>query len=521
MKKRFPNFLILILCAFNFALKAQNESTIILSKPYPVVDGKKYYLSEGENIYAVKSRGLNVSIQKYETNTPMHLDHKLYENILPEESKPLYVKEIGGKRYLFFQKVIRSRDKRKEKEFLYYKEIDFESLKIAEETYTTFDISGRVRGISNLNTKASKYGFYFSPDKSKFLLHYRKTPIEKRDDKNNEVFGLFVYDAKTMKNISGEEIEMPYLESDMTLRDVFLDNKGLPNLYVRNHAAKQSEILRINLATKNVDITIFPSIKKLGKDYVLIQDLKDKIYAFSSYNKGKQFLLQDISSNEVTVTFDIPQDIYAIYEQDRRFKNFSIQGAYNCIDGGYLLVAQQYWDTTVIRTTTNNKGDIREYKDLVPFYNDLLVLKVDSELNMNWIKRIPHRSEESFRIPNAVTYDPKSYLVQMYQKSATKHYFFHYLMEKPNIGITEEMSKRERKKAEKLMKKRSKVAYCDVIDEKDGEFKTIKMFNFKNVNGRSVRQFKFNRTKIGNDGSIISEVYGGDKEDLMIKNVID
>ncbi|MGH1337305.1 MAG: hypothetical protein ACRBFS_14370 [Aureispira sp.] len=514
-KKSFIS-LIFVLCMSNFLLKAQEKSKLTVSPPYSVIDAtNKYYFIKDDNLYAVKFNASNIKIQKYETNTPKYLDGKSYGNILPEESKAIYVKKIDSKYYLFFVKLIK---KPEIKELLFYTEIDFDNLSISSKYETIIDVSTRVRWISNLNTLAPKYGFYFSPDKSKFLLQYRKASDTKRNSKSKEELGLLVYDAKTMKKISGNEIQMPYVESDMKLENVFLDNEGQVHVSIYNLEKDEDEVIQINVKTKSIYISKRPSTKEWGYNFYASISNDNKLCFLSTSDKGKQIFLQNVDKGQMK--FKIPQDIYSKYEKLQRFKGFSVRGRFDCEDGGFLLVAQQYWDTTVIRMSGSG-SNYKRYKDEIYFYNDLIVLKVDKDLKMQWIKQIPHGTDYSFPIPKEGTYAAKNYLLQKHQHHSGMHYFFHYVMESPIIEITDDMSKKERKKAEKLMRKLYRTAYVDVVDEKDGTFKTIRLFNLKNINGRRVGQFKFYRTRISNDGSIISEVYGGDKQDLLLKNTIE
>lgn len=83
------------------------------------------------------------------------------------------------------------------------------------------------------------------------------------------------------------------------------------------------------------------------------------------------------------------------------------------------------------------------------------------------------------------------------------------------------MSRQERRKAEKLMQKPSKMLYCDVIKEQDGSYKTLQLFNTKSVKGQPIKQYKIERSTVSKDGSIISEAYSGSKLDVLIKSEVD
>lgn len=181
-------------------------------------------------------------------------------------------------------------------------------------------------------------------------------------------------------------------------------------------------------------------------------------------------------------------------------------------------MAQQVWDTIIIRASSDSKGRVTTYEELNSFYNDLLVFKVNANLELQWMKQIPH-GDYSVKIPK-IRRPYSNYNIQTYQKQQGKHYFFYYVKENPDINITDDMSKKEQKKAKKIMKKAAKATYCDVIDETDGSYKTIKLFNIRNVEGEPVSQYKLRRTRVAEDGSIISEAYRGGKQDILIKNSI-
>jgi hypothetical protein len=520
MNKLLSNTLILILCLFGFLLKAQENSKIITSEPYLVVDGKKSYFNKGNYFYSIKYKRLNVNIQKYDPSSLKLIESKFYENALPEESKPIYVEEIGGKHYLFFVKVIKSRDKSEEKEFLYYREINLEDLSLDPEIKTVFEIPGRLKGYSNLNTYAAKYALYFSPDKSKFLIQYRKAPTERQNKESYEEFGLFVYDAKNMEEISGAEIAMPYVESDMTLDDIFLDNEGFPNLYIQNHNEDVNEILRFNLEIKNIEISKLPSTEKFDINFDLVKRGGDEVYLTSSLNKGKQIIVQNVKDHEFVRKIEFPDDIYAKYEKKARFSGFAFQKVINCEDDGYLLVTQEYWDTTVIRHDSQSGGGYTTYEELIEVYNGLIVIKINSDFELEWLSCIPHGEGDSFIVPKMHSVAKNNYELVSYRYNNNNGYFLYYVMEHPDIKITDDMSKRERKKVEKLRRGKFPVAYCDVVNGEDGSYETLRLFSIKNVNGKPIRQFTFDRLIVSKDGSIISEAYKGDKEDILIKSVL-
>jgi hypothetical protein len=227
-----------------------------LSASYSVVDGKKFYFTEGDDLYAIKVKGLAVSIQKYNPKIPKHIDTKIYVEALPEDIKLLDILKVGEKYYLFFKKSIRSREVEENKEYLYCKEIDLEDLSLQEDYQTVLEIPGRFKNYNG-------FDFNLSPDKSKLQVYYTKAPTKKINKLNYEKIGFHVFD-QNMEQIVMAEIEMPYSEAEMGLRNVYMNNKGASYCSLVNYETGVRKLLKVNLEAKSIKVISFPSTESWG-----------------------------------------------------------------------------------------------------------------------------------------------------------------------------------------------------------------------------------------------------------------
>lgn len=252
--------------------------------------------------------------------------------------------------------------------------------------------------------------------------------------------------------------------------------------------------------------------------YSFFQRKEEDIYVASSYNKGKEFFIQDMQTKEVMGRYKVPEKIYAKYEKLPKFGELDFQAIEASEDGGYLLIAQQHYDTSVTRYTSDNS-----YEDEIDYFNDFFIIKVDENFKQIWATSIPHKLLNNYAIPKVrtpLTIHSNYELMRSDYENGT-YYLFYYILESPKIEITESMSKKERKKALKLMKKKVRVVYCDVVNEADGSFETVSLFSTKKIGVQNIGQFKFNRLRVLADKSIIGEVYKGDKEDILIKCTVE
>ncbi|PKP15104.1 MAG: hypothetical protein CVU07_11470, partial [Bacteroidetes bacterium HGW-Bacteroidetes-23] len=203
------------------------------SQPYKVFDASsKYYFANGNEAMTVKVHKDEVLIQKFDATKPAFLKEKLYEKRFPKNFSLESVLELNNKYYLFYS----SWDGDKDKEQLFYNEIDFKSGEFVGEPKLLFDVKGKLAGsmvaggFMNFSVGVTdKFDFLLSHDKKNMLVQYRKKPEVKRDVNSYDIIGLHAFDGD-LKNTSSNELKMPYTERRMDNLDYHLDNYG--NLYL-------------------------------------------------------------------------------------------------------------------------------------------------------------------------------------------------------------------------------------------------------------------------------------------------
>ena len=132
-------------------------------------------------------------------------------------------------------------DKEREREILYTNQVDVKSGKITgteKQLLESKKLAGDVvmTGLYRYK-KVNKYDISYNADKTKLLITYRVTPENRKDKKNFDIIGVFVFDNK-MEKIWGKEFNMPYNEAVMDNIDYALDKDGNAYLLSKVYASE-------------------------------------------------------------------------------------------------------------------------------------------------------------------------------------------------------------------------------------------------------------------------------------------
>lgn len=508
------------------------------SQPYKVFDASsKYYFANGNEAMTVKVHKDEVLIQKFDATKPAFLKEKLYEKRFPKNFSLESVLELNNKYYLFYS----SWDGDKDKEQLFYNEIDFKSGEFVGEPKLLFDVKGKLAGsmvaggFMNFSVGVTdKFDFLLSHDKKNMLVQYRKKPEVKRDVNSYDIIGLHAFDGD-LKNTSSNELKMPYTERRMDNLDYHLDNYG--NLYLltkvfhddSNKDKKKKkdeeanyhlELFMIKAGTNKIDITKFENKSKFINRLWIFDTSKDFLVAGGYFSNGKG----DKSDSDGILAFKISQDgkIYDEVYHDiplellnqneskkvvkknekkekkgdgAKFTNLKLKDLVVNPDGSMILVGEQEFITYHTSGTGNNMRTYTRHH-----FQDIFISKISVSGQLDWMKKIPKSQIGS----------SKGGMSYKYFNANNSHYLV-FLDNVKNIDLEDDKVP--------AVHQDGKGGYLTSvkISDADGSYKKGSILNARDVEDFKLHQFSTNRVFKVSENSFMFESYKKQKEDIMIK----
>lgn len=176
---------------------------------------------------------VNLSIKKEELNiirfdpkTLNQTSEKIIE--LPEATKNFNSENVVEFDNNYFW-IHSDWDKSTDAEYLYFDRIDVSSGKITDPNHKIIEatkIAGSTAKTGFYSYKTTnKYQYNYDAGKKKLLVSYRLMPEEKKDKKNYDKIGLYVFDEHLNK-LWSNEFTMPYTEAIMDNADFSVDANG-------------------------------------------------------------------------------------------------------------------------------------------------------------------------------------------------------------------------------------------------------------------------------------------------------
>jgi hypothetical protein len=510
-----------------------------VSEPYKVFDAKeKVYFSKGNEVLALKLDGKEVLIQKFNSDKPAFIKEKLYEKFFPKNYSVEEILELNGKYYFFYS----SWDGDKDKEQLFYVEIDFDKGEFIENHKLLFQVDGKVAGTPTIGSMGfsmsieDKFDFYQPRDKKSILIQYRKKPEVKRDTKSFDILGLYTFDGGLNKT-SGNEVTMPYTERRMNNLDYQLDNKG--NLYLltkvfhddSNDDKKKKkdteanyhvEMFVIKSGSNKIDISKFDNKDKFINKLWLFDTDKDYLICGGFYSNGKgdfddcdgiiAFKIKSDGTIYDKTFHEIPLEVLNQYESektkkknekkerkgdDAKFSDLELSDLAINEDGSIVLVGEQYFIVT--HTSYSPQGGMRT--TVTYHYCDMLISKINADGKLGWMKKIAK---------NQVGSRGKGGMSYKYFNANNNHYFV-YLDNVKNIDLP--LDKAPARHSD------GQGGYLTAvkISDTDGVLTKGSILNSREVEDFKIYQFSTNRIVKTSENSFLLEVYKKKKEDIMIK----
>lgn len=304
------------------------------------------------------------------------------------------------------------------------KELFIES--VNKESLTLINDLKKIAEYDILKKRRKNSGFFdcvVSTDKSKTLIYY-SLPFEKE---TQERFGFQVYD-QSMNLLWEKEITLPYDDASFSIEDYKIGDNGevylVGKLFNSETSNYSHELLVYSSNGNNVDQHTF----KIDNKYISgikvdILENQNIICAgfysnLENYNSkdGCFYTVLDSKSKEVihknTKAFSLDFLTQNMSEKKEGkvekkankgksigFDNYDFKHIINKKDGGYYLIAEQFYtneytvDKINYNNNNNNKFNPRKKSVKEYFYNDIIVISVSSDGDIIWNKKIPKRQK--------------------------------------------------------------------------------------------------------------------------------
>ncbi len=507
-----------------------SQYNVELGKPYPVIDGRKWYLRADEGVLCVKEQKGRWFIQKLSAQTLTQSSRKEYADM----PKDLVVEYIGyfGDKLMFFYSLW---DKKNEREQLFYREIDPVAGTFMGKATKLLSINGKVTGSMMMSgfyrfQVTDKFDILFSEDGKRMLVQYDKK-LDRKERKEAaeapKVLSMAVY-GSSMELEWKQDVKMPYNTDKMAIKDFLIDNKGdlclVASVY-HGSATKAKDREDFEYAYEFIrssgggewDITKLDLQPKGLRSMTLFEDKTGTLRAAGYYSNDRKrstvdglFVSGFNSSDEMVNTgfYEIPNEIINMYTrakevkknekqeakgEDIGFNHLTLSGIIQDDDGEILLIGEKQYIT--VECTTDSRGNTRCYN--VYHADDLLVSQLGANGQLKWMQRIPKRVAS--RAPVANTY--------RYVYSNGMHHFIRFDVDR-NVALA---------KDDTPTTKGEGIIMVDRIDEATGNVEREAVCDVNEVGGIKLYQLGLNRLIRVGDNELVMEAYKKSKEDVLVR----
>ncbi|HEY0031467.1 MAG TPA: hypothetical protein VGC65_11955 [Bacteroidia bacterium] len=550
MKNMKLSILVLLLAqTVTFAqVKLSKDFTVTVGTPYQVVDaGNKEYFSDGKgHTISVKTKGKEVTIQRYDIGDMKELSNKMYEDF-PPANKVQKILKVGDKLFYVFS----SFDKKAKKENLYSREVNmndgtFEEPKLLFSTAKEVTVSayGDPAGMSMFGMGIPiRFEVHKSFDNSKILIRYRLKPEEKNDAKNYDVLGFYVFNTKLEKQWGGE-VKMPYTEKVMNNLAYGVNKEGKAYMLAYINASKQFELINIgsDLKTKTNKIDI--DGKLVFQQLNLVETEDGNMTCIGFYASGMDVMynwngggVTSFNTNGILdfkmdqngkvlqkYDFEFPIELINQYESKRsKEKNEKREATGKAGINDLKLIdvsVDANGNTTIVgeQQYTRKEMVITEMKN-VYYYGDIVATKFDKSGKLLWMKKLPKTQSavggdaSSGMMIGAGTATPpmeKRGMSVRYMKGKDASYIlFLDNVKNADLGINDVPERHKDGHGGFL------TAYK--IDDVTGAIEKHSIFDITDIQGIEAFQFKTSRIFEAADKVFMLEIYAKGKKDSMIK----
>jgi hypothetical protein len=314
-------------------------------------------------------------------------------------------------------------DKESQQEYLYYDKINLFKGQLDEKNKLILNAS-KIAGSFSLGDdktgrvkNTDKYRIVQNAAKTKLLVSYRLIPESKKDSKNFDKIGFFVFD-QNMKKIWGREYYMPYNEAEMDNFQYVVDSKG--EIYslvrIRDAKAKQKDPdtmqdgVRFALLRFSVDsdqITEYPVKMRydhIARIWLMESDALGVFIAGTSTSKTKG----DYANGVLVGLLDKNANAVVNYKQG--FYKFPIEELKKCESekGQRRMDKTDDYEIKFLAANTiqvDEKGEIffgcevgysnvqtsGNSRYVLNYREDIISMKIDANGDVSWLRKIPKK----------------------------------------------------------------------------------------------------------------------------------
>lgn len=524
---------LLLLPLITIAQELSDDFKVTTSKPFDVVDAKikEYVAVDGGIVISVKATKEEFTIQKFDANQMKELQRREYTDF-PKYTQIQKVMKIENRVYVLYEVY-----NKKQKTFsAFVREVDVPTCQF-KKPIKLLTTRRAVAPIGRLtHTTASFWGWdiranfeaYTSFDESKVLIRYRNKPENRRDSKNYDDLGFYVFDNEFNK-VWGREVQMPYTEKEMDNMAFTVTNEGTGFMLARINESKSFEVITVTqdgLENKKLEVQ-----EGLVFDNMELEESADgNILAAGYYNNGTEvkvgwtgainfsqnvnglYIFEFDNNGNVLREHDYPFDLEFIqkYLSDRQKNkaekreddgkagiNDLVMREFHVLDdGSKIIVGEVHY--------TRREMWILSMDDVTHFGN-IVIMKIDKEGELVWKKKLPK---------NQATLQDQTEFVKGLGMSYAYGNDGHYMIFADNrknatLDIDEPSEPHKGGWGGYLSAFR--------VDDVTGEVEKHLILDLTDINGKKAYQFYIHRIFKAMPNTFLLETYIKGKEDWIVK----
>lgn len=523
-----------ILCLVSKAQYTEPENfSFEVSKPYKVVDAEsKKYFYKDNHVLSVKLQKKFIIVQKFDTKTMKEVFNK---RLTVPNSDIEDIVQFGNHFLVLYSVYNRGN----ESEQLFYREINFERGTWLGSAKRIVQTDGKVGGdIAQAHpfwggfTKANKFNFQYSKDRSKMMVQYRMVPDIKNDSKSFDKIGFLIIDAD-LKPVYDEIVTMPYTEKKMENLDFAVDNTGsafvLAKVYkddsgrerVKGSDDSNYDIELIKYDFKTAKLTSTPVVLEgqyINKGWLQESPTGDMIcsglYTSRVNSKGADGLFYAKLGPDGKMhglrSFEIPLEVLNQYVSKRKrksndkkdekgtaeFEFLYLNKIVFQADGSVLLLGEQYYFEE-----NESRMGVVTMTSYTHYYNSILATKISPSGRMEWMVKLP-KAQQGNKKPGALSFK--------HIKRNDQHYFL-YVDNARNLNLPIEEAPRSH------VDNTFGFLTTFVVDDKTGDMSQQTILDMKDAHGTKLYQFSPSRLLQVGEDEFLFEAYKKDNQDVLVK----
>jgi hypothetical protein len=356
-----------------------------------------YYLNKGEEFMVVHRSKKTLLLDKFDAKSMKCLSsvevadfskaYCIFERLLT----------LNNRHFLLYS----SYDKKKKKDRLFYREIDFKLGNFKSEEQVMIEVDGEIpmddkslidaeqKHIFSHSFNPNRYRFEFSKDSSAILVRHRMKRKKRKDSENKEKMGLYVFN-NVLEKVWGRAVEMPYFEPEMTLLDYGVDSKQNGYVFLQK-SDRALELLQYNKGTLQKTIPLNGFTKYIYQSQILEKQDGNLVFTGFTSNKekgnapsglyffkvdvDKEKPLSDLNTQSISSSL---KDKCNSSDSKNSFLNLHLKDCFLQNDGSLILIGE------AAQSAYSSYSKVEEK-------THILMAKLSTDGAYKWITAIPKR----------------------------------------------------------------------------------------------------------------------------------